>query len=126
MSRVKSRIFLNDIRLYAYHGVMPQERTVGGWYTVSVAVDYDFSKALETDDVADTLDYSKVLEIVKAEMNIPSNLIEHVAGRIGKALFRSFCAVSAAEIKIIKDNPPMGSDTAGAGVLLSVKNDKTF
>ena len=120
------RIFLNDVRIYAYHGVMPQERTVGGWYRVSVAVDYDFSRALETDDVADTLDYSKMLEVVKNEMNIPSNLVEHVAGRIGKSLFRSFPGVSSAEIRIIKENPPMGSDTAGAGVLLRLKNDKTF
>ncbi len=126
MSQETHRIFLNDVRIYAFHGVMPQERTVGGWYRVSVAVDYDFSRALETDDVADTLDYSRMLETVKREMNTPSNLVEHVAGRIGKSLFRSFPGVSSAEIKITKENPPMGSDTAGAGVLLRLKNDKTF
>lgn len=126
MQQETHQIFLNDVRIYAYHGVMPQERIVGGWYRVSVAVDCDFSRALETDDVADTLDYSKMLEVVKDEMNTPSNLVEHVAGRIGKSLLRSFPDVTSAEIKIIKENPPMGSDTAGAGVLLRLKNDKTF
>ena len=126
MSPETSRIFLNDVRIYAFHGVMPQERTVGGWYRVSLAVDYDFSKALETDNVADTIDYSRMLKIVKDEMKTPSSLIEHVAGRIGEALFSSFPGITLAEIKITKENPPMGSDTAGAGVLLRLKNDKTF
>lgn len=125
MSLEKSRIFLNDVRIYSYHGVVPQERIVGGWYRVSVAVDYDFGKALETDDVADTLDYSRMLEMVKREMKTPSNLLEHVAGRIGKALLASFPEISCVEINITKENPPMGADTAGAGVLLRLKNGKT-
>ncbi len=126
MSQQKTNIFLNDVRIYAYHGVLPQERTVGGWYRVWVVVDYDFTRALETDNVDDTLDYSKMLAVVNEEMSVPSNLVEHVAGRIAKALFKSFPDIDSAEIKIVKENPPMGNDTAGAGVLLRLKNDKTF
>ncbi len=126
MSQQKTNIFLNDVRIYAYHGVLPQERTVGGWYRVWVDVDYDFTRALETDNVDDTLDYSKMLAVVNEEMSVPSNLVEHVAGRIAKALFKSFPDIDSAEIKIVKENPPMGNDTAGAGVLLRLKNDKTF
>ncbi len=126
MSQQKTKIFLNDVRIYAYHGVLPQERTVGGWYSVWVDVDYDFTRALETDNVDDTLDYSKMLAVVNEEMSVPSNLVEHVAGRIAKALFKSFPDIDSAEIKIVKENPPMGNDTAGAGVLLRLKNDKTF
>lgn len=91
-----------------------------------VDVDYDFTRALETDNVDDTLDYSKMLAVVNEEMSVPSNLVEHVAGRIAKALFKSFPDIDSAEIKIVKENPPMGNDTAGAGVLLRLKNDKTF
>ncbi len=126
MSQQKTNIFLNDVRIYASHGVLPQERTVGGWYRVWVDVDYDFTRALETDNVDDTLDYSKMLAVVNEEMSVPSNLVEHVAGRIAKALFKSFPDIDSAEIKIVKENPPMGNDTAGAGVLLRLKNDKTF
>ncbi len=126
MLREESRILLNDVRIYAYHGVLPQERTVGGWYRVWVNVEYDFMRAIESDNVDDTLDYSKILAVVKEEMDVPSNLVEHVAGRIVKTLFVTFPDITSAEIKIIKENPPMGSDTAGAGVLLRLKNDKTF
>ena len=91
-----------------------------------VDADYDFTRALETDNVDDTLDYSRMLAVVNQEMNVPSRLLEHVAGRIAKALFRSFPDIRSAEIKLVKENPPMGNDTAGAGVLLRLKNDKTF
>lgn len=121
---VTSQILLNSIRLYAYHGVMPQERVVGGWYTVSLTIDYPFSQALQSDDVADTLNYASVLDVVIREMKIPSNLIEHVAGRIVDALFAEFPLIEAVDILLTKENPPMGGDTMGASVRLSVKNDK--
>jgi dihydroneopterin aldolase len=125
MSPVKTQIFLSDIRLYAFHGVMPQERQVGGWYTLNVLIDYDYSRALVTDDVADTLDYSAVLEVAKREMSVASNLLEHAAGRIASALIDTFPDIEMVEVRLRKDNPPMGADTSGGGVLLRLKNDKT-
>ena len=122
---VKSQILLNNIRLYAYHGVLEQERTVGGWYSVTLTIDYPLAKAMETDCVDDTLDYAKVLEVVVSEMKKRSRLIEHVAGRILSALTDNFPLIEAAEILLTKENPPMGCDTAGASVRLSIKNDTT-
>ena len=78
-----STIELKDVRLYAFHGVLEQERRVGGDYSVSLRVHYNICKAMETDDVNDTLNYAHLLDIIKQEMAVPSNLLEHVAGRIG-------------------------------------------
>lgn len=122
----KSQISLNKVRIYAYHGVLPQEKKVGGWYNVSVTIDYDFSKAIISDNVEDTIDYSAVLGVIKNEMSVPSKLLENLAGRIGKALFSTFPDIEALEISVEKENPPMGSDISGACVLLRLKNDKTF
>lgn len=122
----KSQISLNKVRIYAYHGVLPQEKKVGGWYNVSVTIDYDFSKAIISDNVEDTIDYSAVLGVIKNEMSVPSKLLENLAGRIGEALFSTFPDIEALEISVEKENPPMGSDISGACVLLRLKNDKTF
>ncbi len=121
----KTQIWLNKVRLYAYHGVLPQENEVGGWYVLTLRVDYPFTKAIDSDNVADTLDYSKLLEIVKREMNIPSRLLEHVVGRIASSIFNTFPLTERVELELCKENPPMGCDTAGATVLLCAKNDKT-
>jgi len=113
-------IFLDGIRLYAFHGVLEQERRVGGWFTVSVRVQYDFSRAIETDNVNDTLNYADVLQVVKREMEQPSQLLEHVAGRIARAVINEFPGVEAVKVTLVKQNPPMGANCDGAGVEVEV------
>lgn len=73
-----------------------------------------------TDDVADTLNYAEVYNIIKEEMNVPSKLIEHVAGRITDHLMTSYADITSITLRITKLNPPMGADCNGAGVELTV------
>lgn len=111
-----STIFVNDIQLHAYHGVMPQEQLTGNNYLVSVSAQYPIDKAITTDDVQHTLNYAMVYDIVKEEMGISSKLVEHVAGRIAQHLMKQFADISAVQVRITKLNPPMGAQCAGAGV----------
>lgn len=111
-----STIFVNDIQLHAYHGVMPQEQLTGNDYLVSVSAQYPIDKAIATDDVQHTLNYAMVYDIVKEEMSISSKLVEHVAGRIAHHLMKQFADISAVRVRVTKLNPPMGAQCAGAGV----------
>ena len=120
-----SCIFLNGLRFHAFHGVMPQERLTGNDYRVDLKIDFPLEKAVDSDDVNDTLNYATVYTAVKEEMDVPSQLIERVAYRIADRLFRTFKAINEVEIKVEKCNPPMGADCEGAGVELHLINDKT-
>lgn len=111
------------MRFHAHHGVMEQERLTGGDFLVSLSACYPLEKATESDSVADTLNYAEVYNIVRKEMDIPSNLLEHVAGRIGKKLMETMPLISELTVKLTKINPPMGADCDGAGVLLHFIND---
>lgn len=111
-----STIFVNDIQLHAYHGVMPQEQLTGNDYLVSVSAQYPIDKAITTDEVQHTLNYAMVYDIVKEEMSISSKLVEHVAGRIAQHLMKQFADISAVQVRVTKFNPPMGAQCAGAGV----------
>ena len=104
----RSQIRLNKVRFYAYHGVMEQEQRVGGWYLLTLTIDYPFAKAMESDDVSDTLNYATVLDVVTREMKIPG----------------CFPEIDGVDICLTKENPPMGGDTQGASVILYIKNDK--
>jgi len=127
MMRVESGyIVLEKVRFHAFHGVMSQERRVGADFLLSLRVGYDFSKAMRTDEVGDTLNYAEVCRIVKEEMDKPSALLEHVAGRIADAIFRQFPDVRSIDLELTKQNPPMGADCEGAGVELHLINDKTL
>ena len=81
---------------------------------------------MASDDVADTLNYAQLLDIVKREMACPSNLLEHVVGRIGNAIFKEFPQAASVDLTLTKLNPPMGADSAGAGVSVHLINDKTL
>ena len=109
-------VFLRDVRFYAFHGVMPQERQVGAEFMVSLRVGYPLEKAMESDEVGDTLNYAALYDLVKTEMQQPSKLLEHVAGRIAKAVTTAFPQTTSIDLTLTKINPPMGADCAGAGV----------
>ena len=125
MRMTGSYVCLRDVRFHAYHGVMPQERRVGADFTVTLRVGYDCMPAMVSDDVADALNYADLLEVVGREMAVPSQLLEHVAGRIVRAVEARFPQVTSIDLWLTKDNPPMGADCRGAGVELHLINDKT-
>ena len=111
-----SFICLHNISFYAYHGVSQQERIVGNFFHVDLKLKVDFSAALNTDNVNDTVSYADVYQSVSEEMNIPSQLLEHAGGRIVNRLFNDYNAVQEIEIRLSKQNPPMGADIKSAGI----------
>lgn len=113
-----SYIFLKDICCYAYHGVAPQENIIGNEYIINLKLKVNISRAMRTDDVVDTVNYAEIHEAVKAEMAIPSKLLEHVSGRIVEKLFERFPDIEEIELRLSKRNPPMGADIDAAGVEL--------
>ena len=118
MKLKSGEIFIDNMRFHSRHGVLPQEQATGGDFEVSVRIQYPLLEAVETDRVEDTLNYAEVYDIVKKEMAVPSKLIEHVAGRIGKSLFSAMPGIEDLTVEVVKKNPPMGADSDGAGVQL--------
>ena len=112
------QVYIKDMRLHAFHGVNKQERVVGNDYVVNLCVDYPLEQACDSDDVSDTLNYATLVDIVKQEMQQPSNLLEHVAGRIARAVFAMHAKAEAVTVDIRKVAAPMSADFAGAGVRL--------
>ncbi|MDD4516080.1 dihydroneopterin aldolase [Massilibacteroides sp.] len=113
-----TRIELKNIKLYAYHGVAEQERSVGNLFVVDILLTVPLEKAMQSDKLDDTINYAIVYDIVKLEMNIPSNLLEHVAGRIINSLKQHFSQLSAIELKVSKLNPPIEGDVYSASVIV--------
>lgn len=109
-------VYLERMLFFAYHGVMPQETIVGNTFRVDLKLKTNFSRAATTDEVEGTINYATVYEAVKQEMAIPSKLLEHVCNRIVKRLLEDFPAIETIEIRLSKQNPPMGADIGWAGV----------
>ena len=114
-------ITLDTLRFYAYHGAEPQEAIVGAWYTVDISIKADTTDAILNDNLSGTINYAKVAEVIKQQMQIRSALLEHVAGRIAKALLAEFPAINALTIKVCKENPPVCAPCSASGFTLAVE-----
>ena len=109
-------IRMEGMKFYAFHGVLPQENTVGSYYYLDLKLKTDFSRASENDDLEGTVSYADIYTAVKAEMEIPSQLLEHVCQRISSRIFKDFLSITAIDIALFKENPPMGACAKSIGV----------
>ena len=118
-------IALHKLQFYAFHGCLPQERVVGGDYTVDMRLILpDATTAIEEDDLNGTVNYASVYKVVRKEMEQPSNLLEHVCGRINRRLLTTFPLISAVTLTLTKVNPPIGAACLGASVTLTTKREE--
>lgn len=117
-------VVLSNLRYYAFHGVLSQEKDVGHYFLVSMRIDCDFRQAVLTDNVNMTIDYGKICEIVNKEMAVRSKLMEHLAGRILYAVFTNYPAVTNVTIDIVKENPPVNTDCDACGVHISTSKEE--
>lgn len=109
-------IALDSLRFYAFHGAEPQEAIVGAWYTASISIKADTTDAILNDNLSGTINYAKVTEIIKQQMEIRSALLEHVAGRIANALLNEFSKMDEVTVRVSKENPPLGTPCNKASV----------
>lgn len=110
------KIYLKNIRLYAYHGCMDEEEKIGSDYVVNLSVDVDLGTSSETDNLKDTVDYVALHSIVKEEMSIRAKLLEKVADRILKRILKEHIEVRLVHVKVAKRNPPIGGNVEEVAV----------
>lgn len=112
-------IKIEDMEFYAFHGHYREEQIVGSHFLVDVMIETDTDKAGESDELADTLNYQTAYLIVKREMELASNLLEHIATRILNALYNELSGINKATVKVSKLNPVMGGRIGRVSVELS-------
>ncbi len=100
-------IELEGMEFKAYHGCLEQEKVRGNLFTVDFRGELDLSTAAESDNLADTLNYGEIYDIVAEEMSVPSELLENVAGRIMKAIEIRYPQIVSFSIRVSKKRPPV-------------------
>ena len=68
-------IHLQGVKLYAYHGVDPQETAVGAYFIIDLKLKTDFSRASQTDALSGTVSYADIYQVLKDEMQVASQLL---------------------------------------------------
>lgn len=106
---MKGKVKIQNAIFYAYHGVMTEEQNLGRKFEVDVELEYDFSRAAETDKLEYAVNYEKVYQSLKEILTENKfYLVEKIAYLIGKKILDKFQNVDAVKVRVRKLHPPIG------------------
>ncbi|MCF7885488.1 MAG: dihydroneopterin aldolase [Candidatus Marinimicrobia bacterium] len=101
------KLILNNMKFYGYHGVGAFEKDNGGQFEVDLEMDFDMSKAMKSDSIKDTVDYTQVHKLIRKVIeNRKYNLLEALAGNILHTLFKEI-KVDKAKVYLRKKYVPV-------------------
>ena len=98
---------IKDIKLWARVGVLEEERELGQLFSLDVFLWADFKNCTQNDDIKKTVDYSKLVEILKYQSKkICCFTIEKYSSEILKIINEEF-ELSRIKIILTKCKPPI-------------------
>ena len=112
------RIVLTGMQFYGFHGVNPEERSLGQPFVVDFEAELDLGAASVSDRLPDTVSYTDLYRSVKGVMEgEPYHLLEAAAGAIVSSVLERHSAISAVRVRVHKPRPPIrGSVIESAAV----------
>jgi len=103
-------ITLSGLEFFGFHGCFPSEKTHGQLFIIDVNMRISLKEAGKSDDLNDTIDYTKVVEVVKNIVEGESkNLIESIAETIAGEILNKFEKVKEVTVTAHKPHVPLGS-----------------
>jgi len=112
-------IQIENMEFYSFHGHFKEERIVGNKFLVDLTVETDMEAPAASDNLKDAVNYQRLYEIVKQQMEMKSHLLEHIAGRILDAIYSEMKGIKKVTVKVSKMNPPMGGKIGSVSIILS-------
>ena len=101
------KIKLNNIEVYAYHGLTSEENQLGQKFQIDVVITTDFKIGLESDDINDSVNYQDIFDKVSTVFVNPTcKLIETAANRVAEALLETD-KISDVQINVRKPSVPI-------------------
>jgi dihydroneopterin aldolase len=101
------KIFLTGVSGTGYHGVFEQEKREGQTFSVDIEVTSDFSAAVKSDDVRDTVNYAELADIAHAAITgEPFDLIEKLADTIARECL-DIAGVTSVTVTVHKPHAPI-------------------
>ena len=113
----QDRILLEGMAFYGYHGADPAERELGQRFVVDLEMHRDLKPAGLSDDLRDTVSYTRLYSIVKDVVEGPSrSLLESLAEAIANRVIAD-CDAESVRVRVKKPEVPIkGSMLTYAGV----------
>jgi 7,8-dihydroneopterin aldolase/epimerase/oxygenase len=119
------KIIVKNLKLFAYHGVNPEEKENGQNFIMDIIADVDLSVPCITDNVDDTVSYAKIIkEARRVFLSQKDDLIERAARRVAESLLTSFEKIQKITITLKKPEAPIKADFEYVAVEITLGRDK--
>ncbi len=105
------KILIKNLKIFAYHGVNPEEKVMGQNFILDIDAVVDISKPCQTDNVNDTVSYADIIEETISIFTCQKDdLIERAAQRVADGLFKRFDKIQGLRILLKKPDAPIDAD----------------
>lgn len=120
-----STIKLEGMEFLGFVGTLPSEKTMKNRIVIDFAGLIDISRAAKSDNLPDTVDYTAIYELFKAEVAKGCNILESLAASCCRRLKKTFPQFECGEIKVTKITPMVaGGSIASASVIVTFGYDE--
>ena len=111
------KILIRDLKLFAYHGVNPEEKQDGQNFVFDIDLGVNINRPCSSDNVEDTVSYAKVIKTVRRVFTQEKyELIERAAEVTAQAILDEYEGVFEVKIVLKKPEAPMKADFGWVGV----------
>lgn len=101
------KIIIKGIEIFAYHGALAEENSLGQRFTINIVMQKDIRNACINDTLEDTVHYGFVHDdIVLLAKTYKFKLIEKLAEEIAKMIIKKY-GVEVVTVEIEKPNAPI-------------------
>lgn len=115
------KIIVKGLKIYAYHGVNPEEKIDGQNFILDITSYVDLSIPCESDNVDDTVSYAKIIkEATRIFLLQKDDLIERAAKRVADGLLESFDKIQSVTVLLKKPEAPIKADFEYTAVEITV------
>jgi len=118
---MKATVKVENLKIYAFHGCMEEEKVIGSDYIVNIEADCFVGNDAFNDKISDTIDYVDLARIAKKEMLTRSKLLEAVVKRIIDRSFEEIDVLNKISVTVSKLNPPINANVEAVSVTMEEK-----
>lgn len=120
-------ILVKDLEVYAYHGVLEEEKKVGQLFLVSFQTFFDLRDSSRRDDLMLSISYADLCQTVKSFMTSHTyDLIETVAEGIARTLLLTYDKIEKVSVTLKKPDAPIGEKVRYPAICINRSWHKVF
>ena len=121
--KMETFLKIENIKLWARVGVLDKERELGQLFILDIFLWTDFEKCTVNDDIKKTVDYSKLVQILKDQSKkIYFYTIEKYSNAILEIIDQEF-KISKIKIILTKCNPPITGFDGKVSIVRILENN---